>query len=212
MTSTAATVGKISGWRAMAMLLLSLSLAPVARADGEGWGFPSLMQELAINSTFTADFSEQRSSMFLARPITLSGVIEFDAATRMRKEVREPFTETIVIDEQAVVINRSNRGGRAETEQVVRYSLANYPFLAKAIRGVSNLFAGDMTLLEELYTYELSGSRDDWTLLLEPKAERLAEFITYIRVRGSGGEIREVHTLEADGDESNMVLSNRVDG
>jgi hypothetical protein len=79
------------------------------------------------------------------------------------------------------------------------------------VRGVSNVFAGDKTLLEELYHWELDGTADRWELVLKPKGEKLAEYITSITVRGSGGIIDYIHSLEADGDESELTLNNRTE-
>jgi len=87
--------------------------------------------------------------------------------------------------------------------------LVKYPFLAKAISGVSNLFAGDRVLLDELYHSTLSGTKNSWKLVLEPKDVDLSDFISSIIVYGSTGKIQRIHTLEADGDESDMILSDR---
>ncbi|KAA3628729.1 MAG: outer membrane lipoprotein carrier protein LolA [Proteobacteria bacterium] len=190
---------------------IAVSLAPVVYAEDSEWGFDALMAALSEHPVFSADFIELRSSFFLARPIELKGRIEFDADRRMEKVIFEPFSERIVIDDEAVVIHRVNEEGKAATTKTTRYALANYPFLSKAVRGVSNIFAGDRTLLEELYEWDLKGDRDAWSLVLRPDNERLAEFITAITVRGSGGVINYIHSQEADGDESELALSNRTE-
>ncbi len=186
-------------------------MGQLAHGDGS-WDFEKLMQELAGHSKFSADFVEYRSSLFLSRPLKIFGRIAFDAGSRMEKEVMKPFSERIIIDETKIVIIRKNLGGKEENEHAIQYSLAKYPFLAKAIKGVTNLFAGNKELLDELYYSELSGAKDAWELVLKPRSEKLAEFISAITVRGNGGIIDYVHTLEADDDESKMTLSNRMEG
>lgn len=180
----------------------------VAAAD---FTFDDLMANLSEHPEFTADFTEKRSSFLLNRPLELTGQIRFDADKRLEKIVESPFEEHITIDNDAVVIKRVNSEGKAATTHTTRYDLSNYPFLAKAVQGVSNVFAGDKQLLDELYNRELSGTGDDWELKLTPKEDKLAEFITLITIRGSGGVIDYIHTVEADDDESKLTLSNRTE-
>src|SRR5690606_23895349 len=116
-----------------AMLLAAVA----ARADA--FDFDVLMEALADRPRFAAEFVEERSSFFLSRPITLRGTLHFDADRRLDKRVTSPYTERIVIDSDAVVIERVNEEGRAATTQRTRYSLANNPTLAKAVQGVSNV-------------------------------------------------------------------------
>lgn len=189
----------------------ALALVATGAAHASPISFDELMQQLAEHPRFSADFSEERSSFFLSRPIMLEGRIRFDAEKSLEKMVERPFSEHIIINSDEVLIHRVNEEGRAATTQTTRYALHNYPFLAKAVRGVSNVFAGDKTLLEELYNWKLEGAEDNWELLLEPKGEKLAEFITSITIRGSGGLIGYIHSLEADGDESKLTLTNRTE-
>ena len=187
-----------------------LCLAP-AGAAAQDFTFDDLMALLSEHPRFTADFTEQRSSFLLSRPLELTGRIRFDADKSLEKIVESPFEEHITIDNDAVVIKRVNSQGKAATTQTTRYDLSNYPFLAKAVQGVSNVFGGDKQLLEELYDRELSGTEANWELELTPKGEKLAEFIRAITIRGSGGIIDYIHSLEADGDESRLTLSNRTE-
>jgi outer membrane lipoprotein-sorting protein len=180
-------------------------------AGAQQWTFDDLMANLSNHSKFSADFDEDRTSMFLKRPIKLKGRLIFDAETSLEKIVSSPFEEHIIIDNDAVVIHRYNTEGRGEARHTTRYALANYPFLAKAIQGVSNVFAGDKELLEELYNWELGGDEEAWELVLTPKDEKLADFITTITIRGSQGLINYIHTLEADSDESKLTLTNRTE-
>ncbi len=195
------------GLAAIVALVASINQAAAA----QDFPFDDLMGMLAEHPRFTADFTEQRSSFLLARPIELEGQIRFDAEKSLEKVVKSPFEERITIDSSAVAIERVNSEGKAATVQRTRYDLANYPFLAKAVQGVSNVFAGDKQLLEELYDHELSGSAQQWELVLTPKGEKLAEFIESITIRGSGGVIDYIHSLEADGDESKLTLNNRTE-
>ena len=192
-------------------LALALSLCVAGVASAQSFTFDDLMSALAEHPRFEADFTEQRSSFLLARPIELKGRIRFDAEKSLEKIVRSPFEEHIVINENEVVIERMNSEGKAATVQRTRYDLSNYPFLAKAVQGVSNVFAGDKRLLEELYNRELTGTADAWELTLTPKGEKLAEFIDAITIRGSGGIIDYIQSLEADGDESRLTLANRTE-
>ena len=178
-------------------------------ASDEIFTFENLMTALGSNSTFSAKFTELRSSIFLSKPIELTGTIVFDADRSMEKIIKKPFFEHFIINDEFIIIHRKNVDGKSETTKTIQYSLAKYPFLAKAIKGVSNLFAGDKNLLDELYQSSLSGTEVSWTLVLEPKDADLADFISAITVHGSAGNIQRIVTLEADGDESEMILTDR---
>lgn len=202
----------VGGVRGACAVLLACLPAWSCLAVEATWDFNRLMELLGRNSTFTAEFVELRSSFLLKRPLRLTGTIAFDARRAVEKVIESPFFEHFVIDRERVVIHRKNLHGKEQTVRTVRYSLQNYPFLSKAINGVGNVFAGDRELLDEVYHTTLSGGREAWELKLEPKHEKLAEFVDSIVVRGSGGVIEYVRTVEADGDESEMTLHHRGEG
>lgn len=193
----------------MIFVALLLSSSGVGAASDENFSFDALMAALGNNSAFSSQFVETRSSIFLSKPIELYGTIIFDADQAMEKIIEKPFFEHFIINSEFIVVHRKNVDGKSDTTKTIQYSLVKYPFLAKAISGVSNLFAGDRLLLDELYHSTLSGTKNSWKLVLEPKDVDLSDFISSITVYGSKGEIQRIHTLEADGDESDMILSDR---
>ena len=166
------------------VILYGLCCFPVGAFAQAPWTFDDLMAALSEHPAFHTEFEEERSSFFLSRPIKIKGTLVFIADVKMEKNIQSPFVETIVIDNDAVVIKRTNKGGKEEITHTTRYALASHPVVAKAVRGVSNIFKGDSSILDEQYTWELSGTRDDWSLVLKPRGEKLAEYIEAIEVRG----------------------------
>ena len=61
--------------------------------------------------------------------------------------------------------------------------------------------------LERFYKLELTGSVDNWQLLLIPTQARMIDIISRIRIGGSRANVRTIDLEQADGDRSEMAIS-----
>jgi hypothetical protein len=79
--------------------------------------------------------------------------------------------------------------------------------LKAAVESIQAMLAGDFTMLTENYILHLDGERESWQLNLVPKSAEILEHIEQINLAGVDTEIREIVTIQADGDESKMELT-----
>jgi hypothetical protein len=86
-------------------------------------------------------------------------------------------------------------------------SLSQFPEIGALVESIRATLAGDSATLTRYYTATLSGTADGWQLLLEPRDSRLRNFVTTIRIQGDGTVIRNIETVERDGDRTEMTIT-----
>lgn len=182
---------------------LSASLAPAAAAPK--WGLPELMQAFARVPAIDSTFTEQRESIYLNAPVTLSGELRYVAPQRLEKHTLTPVNERFVADGDRLSVERIVNGKL----QSHRVSLHDYPQLRPLIDGVRATLAGDGATLARYYTPGLSGNAQSWRLRLLPREAALRERISEVRIDGRAAEIVGVEIHEAGGDVSRMRITPR---
>lgn len=179
-----------------------LCTAPAARpADFDTL---QLLRELAQVREGHATFVETKYLRLLDQPVRSSGTLAFQAPARIEKFTLEPSPERLVLDGDALSIERDGRTMRID----LRRHVAALSFV-EAIRGV---LLGDAELLERGYRIELRGDAQDWHLLLVPRDADLAAVIREIRVGGAAGQVRSIEYRQPDGDRSVMQIEPAAPG
>jgi outer membrane lipoprotein carrier protein LolA len=181
--------------RVLLLVTLALAALPALAAD---WGIPQLMAQLAANPGGRARFVEKKHLAVLERPVESSGELVFTPPARLERHTLKPREETAVIDGEAVSLAREGK--------TLRLRLSDYPELSAVIGTIRSTLAGDQTALERLFLLSLSGSSRRWTLSLLPSDPQVAERVLRVQVEGSGGVVRKVEILQADGDRSVMDI------
>ena len=182
-----------------------MSAAAAAEAS---WSVEQLMRELSEVKHAKLEFTETKQSIFVITDITTEGNMEYRAPDYIEKNTLTPFKERVVISGDSMEIKKEiDTGKMKELEQTQTYSVQSHPLLKAAIESIRALLAGNFTLLEENYIMILEGDRGSWNMSLAPKSEEILEHIQEIRLTGEGFEIREVVTIQADGEESKLELS-----
>lgn len=182
---------------------LSALLAPATAAPK--WGLPELMQAFARVPAIDSTFTEQRESVYLNAPVTLSGELRYVAPQRLEKHTLAPVNERFVADGDRLSVERIVNGKL----QSHRVSLHDYPQLRPLIDGVRATLAGDGATLARYYTPGLSGNAQSWRLRLLPREAALRERISEVRIDGRAAEIVGVEIHEAGGDVSRMRITPR---
>ncbi|HEX5538297.1 MAG TPA: LolA-related protein, partial [Methylophilaceae bacterium] len=85
--------------------------------------------------------------------------------------------------------------------------LQRYPEIAVFIASIRGTLAGDRQALEQNYQLRLTGNRQDWTLLLTPKADKARKIVSQISISGTGNTLRSIRIQQADGDSSLMTIN-----
>jgi hypothetical protein len=141
----------------------------------------------------------------LTTPLITSGTLHYVAPDLIDKTTTSPVPERFVLDHGEVTIT----GGTDNQTHV--FALSAYPQIGGLVEGIVATLAGDLPRLDRVYTVQLTGSSQDWQLLLQPKGAELARFIAWIRIGGDGDRIDVIDTQSSNGDHSEMSVAEDVD-
>ena len=170
--------------------------APALAAD---WTLERLMQRLAETRFAHASFVEQKSIAMLEQPVESSGELFYSAPDRFEKRTLQPKPEVMRLEGNMLVVEQGRK------KRVL--NLDRYPEVAAFVASIRGTLAGDRAALEENFTLSLSGSEQDWLLLLEPKADKIRKLLKEMRISGSGGALLSIAVEQADGDSSFMTIT-----
>lgn len=145
-----------------------------------------------------ARFVEHRYLHVLKKPLAVSGTLAYTAPGRLVKDTLDPKPEHVVIDGDALTVERDNK---TETLQ-----LADYPQIGAFIEGIRATLAGDLAALDRVYTVRLDGGAEAWQLRLEPRDPKMQAIVQAIVISGSRARIERIDTQESDGDRSEMTI------
>ena len=180
-----------------ALRLLVLMLVPtiIHAAD---WDIDQLMRGLAQTRSGHASFTEKKFIAILDKPLESSGELYYNAPDRLEKRTLKPKTESMILDQDALLIERGRKKHRLQ--------LQDYPELAAFIGSIRGTLAGDRTALERNYKLTLEGTAAHWTLQLVPADEKMQAVVKHIRIAGVRDVVGSIEITQADGDRSLMLI------
>jgi outer membrane lipoprotein-sorting protein len=190
--------------RILASLLIVTGLcagatsAEAGDAPAQSLDVPSLMQQMAAVKSAMARFTERHYLHVLKVPIEDSGTLAYAAPHRLQKETLLPKPERMVIDGNVLTIEHAGK-----TQSL---KLEDNPEIGGFVEGIRATLAGDLPALERYYTVSIAGKIDDWQLLLQPRAPRMASIVASILIYGRGTQIRQINTQEGDWDRTEMTI------
>ena len=187
--------------RAIVSIILALA---VSFAKAEELDLPKLMQLLAQNKAGKAIFVERKYIGIIDKPIVSSGELAFTAPDKLEKRTLKPKSELLVLKGDDLTVDQP--GKRRFT-----VSLQEHPEISAFIESIRGTLAGDRATLEKHYTLALTGSVEDWHLVLIPKQARLLNIISRLRIGGSQANVRTIDFDQGDGDHSEMVITKVAD-
>lgn len=187
--------------RYMPIALIALLSAPSAAQ--QGWGLEQLMTALAERGasaeTREMEYVETKYLAAVDVPLVSRGTLRSLPDDSLEMEVTSPQWSKYIITETRFTMLRKDKPPR-EIELADEPRLAAFAAVFRATR------EGDLALLEQYYSTELVGGRNAWQLQLRPIENGLAGPISYIYLKGSGGLIEQIDTVQTDGDRSEMRL------
>jgi hypothetical protein len=190
------------------MLACATLLSRNAWTNEELWEIELLMQLLSEVDHAKLDFIETKQSILLVTDVTLEGKLDYRSPGFIEKVTISPFYERVTVDGDSMIIEKSVKVGKDDNiQQIQEYSVESHPLLKAAVESIQAMLAGDFTMLTENYILHLDGERESWQLNLVPKSAEILEHIEQINLAGVDTEIREIVTIQADGDESKMELT-----
>jgi outer membrane lipoprotein-sorting protein len=189
-----------------AMLLLALLLHGTQHAAFanppervQDFGLPQLMAGMQALHSASTRFVERKFVHMLNQPLQSSGMLSFVAPDRLQKQTLAPAPASLTVEGDRLTVVQPD--GKTRT-----LSLADSPEIGALVASIRATLAGDTATLTRYYAPTLTGGADDWSLLLEPRDERLRKLLTMIRIKGEGSIIRSIETVEHDGDRTEMTI------
>jgi Outer membrane lipoprotein carrier protein LolA-like len=178
-------------------LLVALS-TPVYAADSP-WGLSELMIELGRVKQANGTFVEKKYLKLLKAPLESSGRLIYTAPYRLEKLTLAPKPESMVVDQDTLTIEMR---GRKRSLQI-----QDYPVLWAFVESIRGTLKGDLSALQQFYKVKLDGSRQTWQLQLQPTEKKMMALIQSIVIRGSKDRMNVIDITEADGDRSEMTVT-----
>lgn len=177
---------------------LALLMAGASMAAQAAFDIDQLMGDLARHRGGKARFVETRTLAMLDRPVQSSGEMSYQPPDRLEKRTFKPYAETVVLDKDILSVERDQRR--------MSIQVASRPEAQAFVESVRSTLSGNRPALEKHYRLELSGSRQDWSLVLLPVDTAVAALIRRITVTGQGNQVRRIEYLQADGDRSELSI------
>jgi hypothetical protein len=184
------------------LMVCGFALAPLSfspAASNDELELAELMKVLSEVETSGGQFFERKYLSILSEPLTLKGNVLYRAPDYVEKEYDDPNGERYEVSGDRLTIELPD-GRRREL------TIDEHPVLRAFVESYRGTLAGDLETLKQYFDLELSGTIDEWRLLLVPKVAELTEYLTSVVMLGRGGAVYEVHTREAGGDYSVMTL------
>jgi len=185
---------------AAALVLLSAAPSAQPQTAAPDWSLPQLMAALHQVPASTARFVETRYLHLLNQAQRSSGRLIYIAPDRLQKATIEPIPARLTIAGDRLTIERQGEQNRT-------ISLQDSSQIGALVESIRATLAGDLPALTAHFTTALAGNANVWTLTLTPRDARLRELVTTIRISGERTAIREIETMEPDGDRTDMAIA-----
>jgi len=190
--------GKALPRRSLARLLPVLLAVFLSAPALAAWDVAALMAALSSHPAGKARFTETKTLAVLDAPVVSAGELIYAPPDHLEKNTLTPKPESLVVDRDMLTLERDGRRRELRLQQ--------YPEVLAFVEAVRGTLIGNRALLEQSYALALSGSQQDWRLLLTPLDPRMQRWVKQIAVTGKDGEILGIETEQADGDRSAMRI------
>lgn len=135
----------------------------------------------------------------MAKPLVVSGELEYLGPDALARTVHVPFEERTEIRAEVVTMARQGEKPR-------RFSLKRAPELRALLNSFSAVLAGNREALDREFELAVSGDDSAWTLLLTPKDARVRKQVRDIEIIGKNSEPLCLVTTEPDSDATVTLL------
>lgn len=174
--------------------MLGQSLRAVELAEAAPLQLAELMGLLAKQERGSVRFRETRHYVRLKEPIVVIGALSFQKPDRLTKIVTQPKWERVDI----VGAEASLRASESEPARTIR--LDDVPVLNALIVALRATLVGDDAQLVRMFAIHLTGTKDDWRLVLVPRTAVIQEKVAQITIAGRGGVPTQFALVQSNGD------------
>jgi hypothetical protein len=173
--------------------------AAAVSADGR-WSLQTLMQGLSKRRNGEARFTETKYLSSLRKPLIVEGLLHYNYPDSIERENLKPNLDRYVIEGDSLEIYN-------DTKLMHKLSLSDYPSMEGFMRALIATMSGDLDALGKHFQVAMSGSRDQWTLQLQPLDDTLKKSIKQIEVGGHASNVTHFDVLQQNGDRSVMQIT-----
>jgi hypothetical protein len=140
-------------------------------------------------------FTENKNLRFLNKPLILSGRFYFRSTNFLQKNIDKPFIKVYTLKQNTITYTDK----KLESEIL---TLKDHPLIYASMKAFYTTMSGKFYRLKSSYNIFISGTSDDWELVLTPKSKRVLKYIKNVTLTGNHTFIGKVITNEANGDSS----------
>lgn len=170
----------------LAMLLPGLAAAAAPTAQ-------ELIAAMAQTPPVSTPFVQVSYRGVLARPLVVSGTLEWLGGDHLQRDIDKPFHETAKIGDGELSVQRG--GG-----DVHRIPLQRAPQVAAMLAGFRALLGGDTAALQDDFELGAQGGATHWVVTLTPRAAQLRKQLQSIIIDGRDKQPRCLTINDANGD------------
>ena len=149
---------------------------------------------LAKQERGSVRFRETRHYARLKEPIVVIGALSFQKPDRLTKIATQPKWERVDI----VGAEATLRASESEPARTIR--LDDVPALNALIVALRATLIGDDAQLVRMFAIHLTGTKDDWRLVLVPRIAAIQEKVAQITIAGRGGVPTKFALVQSNGD------------
>lgn len=178
----------------MRRILLSLSLFFSLHALG--FDLAALSAQLQQQPVVQGQFQQTRYLHNLPQALHSSGVFTLVQKQGLYWELQSPFALRLRLDARGI----------AQQDAQGQWQISPQSGQSRQIALFMALLGGDTEELSRDFELQLSGTAQDWQLMLKPKSAVLQQIFQYIQLQGDQF-LRQVEILETQGDRSLIRFS-----
>ena len=160
----------------------------------------ALMARMAAVAERRALFREEKRIAALSQPLVSTGSLHYRRPAWLEKRTDQPVAERLLVDGDKVVMETAEDGRRA-------FDLGQAPELRALVDAVRAPLAGDLMALARGFQISFAGTLAEWQLDLEPLDDRVGRFLRHVSLAGSGDQLQEMLSVQANGDAFAMRIT-----
>lgn len=180
------------------LLTAPLLVALLAAAPAVPLAEAVMAQQAGLPSR-SIGFVEEKHLASLTAPLVSRGRLVFIRPAHLEKDTAAPKPERLVIDGDRLTIAEDSAAPRT-------VALDEHPVLRAIADTLRAALLGDLATLRRLYAIEEQGSRQEWRLMLMPRAPALRRALARVTLDGDGADLRQIVIQQENGDTDRLTL------
>lgn len=197
-------IGRRLHRRSLSLLVLLLPLYRLAISEVAAEASPrtiaDLMQLLAQVAESHSTFTEVKTIAALTIPLYANGELFYRRPDYFAKVTKQPQPETMVVEGDRLTISTADEPSR-------EIDLASQEMIRGLVEAIRGTLAGKLALLQQIFHVEMYGDLAGWRLTLTPTDSAVKLAVSRIVIEGTQNSLRFIHTVQANGDESRMTIT-----